>query len=196
MYREYATLLFVSNVDGALDDRAKSDGWATTNGQACRSGRTYTTKYQFGDRVVVARWELGAWWYNHYNRVNWGLQLLSLTHSLNRLQFHTPVFDSASRKHGRGRSGSVVRPFRMQENTATGEPMAEGWSVSAIRAIDLESVATRHTHGNYNWPTIYYHRVNTLCLRHLHTMFVMRAALPGWLIITSAETLSLVFYLL
>lgn len=97
--------------------RQQSDDWATTNGQACRSGRTYTTKYQFGENSVHGGITI--------NRVNWGLQLL-LTHSLHHPQFHTTVFDSASRKNGRGRSGSVVRPFRLQENTATGESMAEG----------------------------------------------------------------------
>jgi len=59
--------------------------------------------------------------------------------------------------------------------------IAEGRPVSAIDLGPWTDLADVHMVSD-GGPTIYYHRVNTLCLRHLRTTDPSCAP-PGWLMI-------------
>jgi len=133
------------------------------------------------------------------NRINGGLTL-SLTRPLHR-PYSTLLFRLRQSGHpatpfggnaiGDGRSGSAARPFCSQKNTATGGVRTNGRGPAGFGDWPWIGRAGEHT---WYWPTIYYHRVNTLCLRHLHTVSRDACAPPGWLMITSAETLELFFF--
>jgi len=177
VYYENATLVFVPNVDGAQDDRATIEQQLTVKHAGLvvfilRNNSSVTELWWQGENSVHGGITI--------NRINWGLQL-SLSHSFtpsssvsSTLLFSTPLYENMV---GDGRVQSCANfACRKTRQPANQWPRAAGlgdWPW--ISHDETHMVTTGH------WLTIYYHPVNTLCLRHLHIISVMRARRPdGW----------------